>query len=202
MTVQVETFECQETAAEPIEACEEAIRLAESLGLEGQLEMTRPKSDDNQPTRSPYREMTQEEIFVYSVLCPEKVNASKYSRSPIPLRVLQVLSHAKSIGMFNTFEIWDKASQEIKDPVLVAFDKDSYAWNRKAFILARWGEELETPSVLLKRAITIVRERLTQEAEAVERQAKTIASVVQDYTDAQIMKAGAAATVSMSKPEV
>lgn len=160
--VAVETFECPEVASEPIEACEEAIRIAEELGLTGQLEMCRKREGDDRGTRCPYREMTDEELFTYKVLCPESVDASKYSASPIPLRVLQVFSHAKTIPQFKKFEIWDRVSMEIKDPVLVAFNGDRWSSSTKAFILARWGAELETFITLRQRAFDVMRKRVEQ----------------------------------------
>jgi hypothetical protein len=62
---------------------------------------------------------------------------------------------------------------QIKDPVLVATDSSYISeWNDsftsgKTWILARWGEELETFSTLLKQACEISRERLAASARGV-----------------------------------
>ena len=89
-TMQVESFECTETAHEPLEACQEAVSLMEQLGLDGQKELVTPKPDNGFAKRLPYREITAAEAFVYRVLCPDVTPLKKYARSPIPLRVLQV----------------------------------------------------------------------------------------------------------------
>ena len=44
--MKVETFECQETAAEPIEMAEEAINLIEEMGLEGQQSLVGKDKND------------------------------------------------------------------------------------------------------------------------------------------------------------
>lgn len=157
--MQVETFECTETASEPIEAGEEAIALIESLGLNGQKALIGNDDKSTRDTRSPYREMRRDEQFVYSMLCPEKVAVDEYDAAPIPLRVLQVMAHAKSLGLFKSFEIWDKESVAVKDPVLVAIDGER--WNSQAtrYILARWGEVLESWPTLLAQAFAIFNEK-------------------------------------------
>jgi hypothetical protein len=181
--MQVETFECTETAAEPIEAAEEAISLMESLGLQGQMELVKPKSGSEPARRSPYREMTAEEFFVYSTICPERIALEKYKASPIPLRVLQIASHVKSLGICKRLEVWDKVSHAVQDPVLVGIVPDaSYDWmDRQRLILARWGEVLETFSVLFKRAAVSRRESLIQQAMSISKQAEAA-------TDAELMQ--------------
>lgn len=157
--MQVETFECSETASEPIEAGEEAIALIESLGLRGQKALVGTNEKTAQDERSPYREMRRDEQFVYSMLCPEKMTADEYDAAPIPLRVLQVMAHAKSLGLFNSFQIWDKESVAVKDPVLVARVGEEWQSNAKLYILARWGEVLESWPTLLAQAIKIFNEK-------------------------------------------
>lgn len=166
--MQVETFECQETAAEPIEATEEAVRLIEELGLEGQLSLVRPRVDGAPAARCPYRQITAEEQFVYETLCPTKYDLGLYSASPIPLRVLQIAAHVKSLGIVKRLEVWDKETSLVQDPVLVGHIHDRYEYDSskiKTFILARWGEVLETFSTLKKQAIGIHRDRLLKQAE-------------------------------------
>lgn len=172
--VQVETFECSETAAEPIEASEEALALIASMGLEGQTELT-AKPEGKCASRIPYREITAEEAFVYGVLCPKQEKIEKYKASPIPLRVLQIAAHAKSLGEFEEFQVWDRESVAVKDPVLVALkkNKDRY-WEKTTFILARWGETLETFPVLLQRALDEKRRQVMQRLESVSSKAKML----------------------------
>lgn len=190
--MQVETFECQETASEPIEASEEAIGLINKLGLKGQQSLVSPNPNlPSAETRSPYRLMTAEERFVYLTLCPERTSIEEYDDGPIPLRVLQIGSHAKDIGVGNTLQVWHRAAPVVKDPVLVASDESKSSFYRgktlynsdKIWILARWGEELDTFALLMEKATAIVRERLAAEA-------KSAMHAVENMTFAQICKIG------------
>lgn len=188
--MQVETFECVETASEPIEACEEALELIATLGLEGQKELT-VKRENSRDSRMPYRQITAEELFVYGVLCPEKVPLKDYKSTPIPLRVLQIAAHASSLGTFKKLEVWDRVSVTVKDPVLVAYmTNPKWTWQEDVFILARWGETLETFSVLLKRALTVKREQVIERLECVTSKAKMLLDNIESLTTAELIKNG------------
>lgn len=183
--MQVETFECSETAAEPIEACDEAVRLMDELGLAGQKELVHPAEKTGFVSRCPYRQITADEMFVYQTLCPTATPLERYNASAIPLRVLQVAAHAKSLGMFKRLQVWDRAAAEVKDPVLVAYTGDAYDWqNNHCFILARWGEELETFATLVGRAVGAAKESLVEQADA-------LAAKVRSLTKGEIIAAGA-----------
>jgi hypothetical protein len=166
--MQVETFECQETAAEPIEASEEAIAIIRAMGLKGQEQLVSPCQRSGRETRSPYRLMTAEERFVYLTLCPERTKIEDYADGPIPLRILQIGSHAKEIGVGEMLQVWHRSVPAVKDPVLVASGEtylSSYiSSSTKFWILGRWGEELEAFSTLINRAVVVARERLIYEA--------------------------------------
>lgn len=190
----VETFECQETSAEPIEIAEEAIGLIEELGLEGQLSLVR-KADAEKPmsvaTRWPYRVMTAEEVFVYGVLCPTRTEMKSYADGPIPIRVLQIAAHAKSVRPELQLFVWHRAVPGVKDPVLVAQTHDELnSWNTGflRFILARWGEELEAFSTLMRKACSSQRERLASEAER-------LVLLVKGASDAEVIEKGPAASI-------
>lgn len=157
--MQVETFECPEVAAEPIEASEEAIRLIEELGLEGQRTLVAPDKSGRE-TRSPYREILKDELAVYMLLCPQATKLANYNASPIPLRVLQVAAHATVVIPGCRLVVWDREEAQVKDPVLVA-ETGKYEWSAdKRYILARWGEHLETFATLVKRAAAAKREQI------------------------------------------
>lgn len=154
--MQVETYECQETMDETVEATEEAIGILESLGLEGQKKLLSPDTDE--PTRCPYREIRADEIFVYERLCPQKTKLAEYDASPIPLRVLQVAAHATSLGIYHHLTVWS-AQGAIKDPVLVAHTTaDSWNTGHATHILARWGEVLDAWPILTEKAIAVWRD--------------------------------------------
>jgi hypothetical protein len=180
----VETFECTETAAEPIEATEEAVALMTDLGLDGQLQLVRHKTEQQHAARSPYRLITGEESFIYGTLCPEQVPLEQYRAGPIPLRVLQIASHVKALGICKRLEVWDKVSAVVQDPVLVGHAHDRYEYNSdkiRTFILARWGEVLETFSTLRKQALSVRREQLIQQAQSIAKQAE-------GATDEEVMR--------------
>jgi len=151
MKTQVEIFEVEEVRTETVEQSAEALQLIESLGLDGQ----RPQVVENQTAiavRFPYRLMTDEELFVYSHLCPQRTPAKNYSDEPIPLEVLKTMSYAKSLNdkRITHFEIWSAETVKVKDPILVARDGP---YGSKNYLLARWGTELLPLEVLMPDAI-------------------------------------------------
>jgi hypothetical protein len=194
--MQVETFECSEVSAEPIEACEEALAIIASLGLSGQEALT-AKQDEKPQTRCPYREITKEETFVYGVLCPEQTKLKDYKASPIPLRVLQIAAHAVSLNIFEELHVWDRASVVVKDPVLVAIRKHpTRSWERTTFILARWGETLETFSVLLQRALEMKRTQVLGRLESVTSKAKMLLDNIDSLEASELIENGPSWTPS------
>ena len=177
MAVAIESFECTETMSEPIEACEEAVGLIDTLGLAGQQQLIQ-RPDEGHATRNPYRKIRADERFVYKTLCPQENKLEAYDASPIPLRILQIASHAQSLEQFKQLYVWHQLETVEKDPVLIAATGGQYEWDRgDEFILARWGEELESFPVLLKRACDKVRHALTQQAEKL---VVTVASATDD----------------------
>jgi hypothetical protein len=152
--MEVETYECSETAAEPIEACEEAVGIITALELQGQQTLLTPTDEDESPKRVPYREATAEEAFVFGVICPQKTRLDAYDLGPIPLRVLQIAAHATNLGFYRRLEVWHTPKMAEPDPVLVGMaPAGEYDWQVKPHLLARWGEVLESWPVLVKRAI-------------------------------------------------
>jgi hypothetical protein len=199
----VETYECHETAAEPIEACEEAVSIMESLGLDGQKELLR-KDENNVTRRLPYREMTADEQFVYRLLCPVAAELKEYRSSPIPLRVLQVAAHAQQTGQFRNLVVWDRGSAAVKDPVLVGMKPSAtspnYSWNDTPFILARWGEELEAFATLLKRAIATKRDQLCVQVRSLIASAAAHEARVNAMTVEQLVAAGVDSQCTLKLP--
>lgn len=150
----VETYEATEMNGVEVEDKEECARLAQELGLSGQVSLI----NDDFGEICPYRKMTKEEAFVYGTILTGKCDVNDYKDGPIPLRVLQVYQHAKSLDMFHAFKVWYAESYEIKDPVLVARVGESMYNDRSFYLLARWGEVLEPLSVLKEFAVKKWRE--------------------------------------------
>lgn len=141
----IETFEIEESTDEMalMAADSEGIDLIKKLGLSGQDRFV----NGDTATRFPYRKMTKEEGLVYGLLCPQKTTVENYSEGIIPLRVLQVISHAGDLEFFDAMNIWHPENADIKDPVLVGSKKvktgpGEYSYNTELYILARWGDML------------------------------------------------------------
>lgn len=159
--MQVETYEVEEinsSEAATMAADAEAMELIEKLGLSGQKALSNPETC----TRQPYRLLTTLETNTCSVLFPEHTRLENYAQGPIPLRVLQVAAHAKETGLFKHLEVWHPANPYDKDPVLIGIATDPrphWDWNSVPFLLARWGDALQSWDELAEKArkIWIVR---------------------------------------------
>lgn len=150
MKTQVETYEMTDVREETPEQSAEAKALIESLGLKGQ--MHEAEAGAQVLARFPYRCMTREEEFVYTLLCPRKTSATEYAGDPMPIEVLKTIAYARTLQdkRIAYLEVWAADSVSVKDPVLVG--RPSY-YNTPIYILARWGEELLPLSVLLPDAL-------------------------------------------------
>src|SRR3990167_9273749 len=109
--MEVETYETEEaTSACKPEDMEQVKKLVDELELDGQKELLVPEQ------RFPYRKMTKQEERVYKLLCPGQSNLTSYDDSAIPLRILQVAAHAKSLSVFKKLVIWHADNADVKDP--------------------------------------------------------------------------------------
>lgn len=168
--MQVETFEVFESAEmQSPEFAEEAVRLIEELGLAGQAKLLSKREDGGTVTRNPYRQITAEEEFVYRSICPATSKPEDYASGAMPLRIMQVLAHAKSLGCFTEFEVWHPTDFTVKDPVLIGlaqdprFDAATHPWMKVRHIIARWGETLDSFATLKEQAVKSYRSRITAE---------------------------------------
>lgn len=145
--------------------------LVDRLGLDGQKAYLCPDPSlsiagiDVVPMRRvSFREMTADELLVYRALCPTASSLKEFSTEPIPLRILEVAEHAKTSGLFVDLSVWTRESQVVKDPLLVGIriPNSQREYDKRFYLLARWGEELESFSVLREKAIAFMRERTRQ----------------------------------------
>jgi hypothetical protein len=171
----VETYEVTETLADgetEDTQSEEALALIESLGLEGQQKLVSRRSVNNGDevvTRNPYRQLTSEEMAVFSTCFSSRADLTDYSLGMIPLRVLQVAAHAQTCLPENTtLEVWHPEDSTIRDPLLIGRQREGY--NTHFWLLARWGESLEDFDTL--RAIAARRLMATCKTRVVETRAK------------------------------
>lgn len=155
--MQVETYEVEEIKGEMgiMAADSEAIELAEKLGLTGQAKLANKETG----TRLPYREITMEEKNIFEACFPNKTELETYSHGIIPLRVLQVVAHCKENNLFDNYVVWHPAPGQT-DPVLIGEKKvRPEGWNfdtTATFLLARWGESLDTLDALREKAKKIL----------------------------------------------
>jgi len=174
--MEIETFECYEVAGEGHPEVEDAARqIIEDLELEGQ----KFKSVDGTIVRMPYPEITKDERFVYKALCPKVYKLEEYSRTPIPLRVLEIAKHAKTL--FTEVYIWDLEDVDLKDPVLLGQE------DGKIHLLARWGETLDSYSTMKDKAIKITRQRLCSELRKAKIAASQMLVKIENSTDHEDM---------------
>lgn len=161
MQMMIETYEAEELSMDqtPAEQDAEALKLIEELGLEGQQSLVTKKAD-GRSVRCPYPELTASEVAVYKCLYPEEIAAKAYKNGPIPVRVLQVIGHAREL--FDEVLVWGPKSFD-PDPVLVGRKgKDSA---KKYFLLARWGEALQPYHDLAAKAVVEMRQKIKTDLE-------------------------------------
>ena len=122
------------------EVTEEWKQLAESLGMQGQLNLIKPKSEgEKDKNPSPYIHMNKKAERVFAILCPEVIDYKKYDKSTIPREVLKEIALAEKEQYFEKIKIWyDDASP---DPLVVGYIKvDSYTYVKH--MIARFGDEI------------------------------------------------------------
>jgi hypothetical protein len=181
--MQVETFEQEEVASLSVEASEEAITLMEKFNLVGQLSLCNTETR----TLCPYKQLKDEEFLVYKTLCPRTSDLKDFRASTIPLRVLQIISHAKELGIFKIFRVCSAEGDE-KDPVLVAWKENVY--EGVPFILARWGEELDAWPELVKKAENLLRKKCKSKSIEMLSKIKIYSESIDTYTLSDFVKYG------------
>ena len=111
--------------------------------------------------------LTKEEAGIYGLLCPEKTSIKKedIENQEMPSRVVDFVKLVNVDERFYQYEIWHSDRYEMKDPILIGREKDpqnpTYTWYDKFYFIARWGKELDNFSVLKKKAMEILKRRIT-----------------------------------------
>ncbi len=188
--MQVETFEAisldeQDGKIVNELVSEEALALVEALGLEGQRRFTVEEEVGGEQVerRNPYREFTAEEMAVYRTVFPRVTALAAYGFSPIPLRVLQVAAHAAP--MFEKLEVWHPENVA-EDPLLVGVKgHPAREWEKRHYILARWGDVLVPFEELRDKArrilTTTMRAKLADARAQVEVMAASMEANIEQY---------------------
>jgi len=176
--MEVETYEVSELTVGNMEELDsEALKIIEESGLTGQQKLI--AGSDSEQKIVPYRQMTKEEEFVYENVLPDNESITDFSASPIPVRVLQVYQHAKSLGVFESFRVHHCYGKP--DPILTARHSET----REKHILARWGEVLVPFEELKKEAVKTHLTKLKLSYEKVLNEIKRDYDIVKDMTEEQ-----------------
>lgn len=152
--MKIETYEIEEvkgSEASTLAADGEALILIEKLGLKGQQQLL---SSDGTGTRFCYPIMTKLEALVYGTCFPMKTELTAFAVEIIPIRVLQVAAFCKDFPQTAWLEVWHPATSKV-DPVLVG-RRSHYSGDN--YLLARWGNALDSFEVLTERARKIYAE--------------------------------------------
>lgn len=168
--VQFESFLVD--SAEAPDPTEEALalELTEKLDLAGQRSLQQRTGT----AIVPFREMTNEELIVYSLLCPQRSGLREFDMDPIPLRALELIDRALALGtspidgpsvpFFKRIQIWHpKRIQD--DPLVVGCTGASDYERNRLYLIARWGACLLEWPDLVKAACTAQVARLTKPLE-------------------------------------
>lgn len=150
MAVEIYTEENQDLLTE-VDDLERWKEIVDELGLSGQDKLTK---DGKSPIPFPY--MTDAMENTYEVLCPTKTNLTEYEDGTIPLRVLDVIALCHREGYFEEIKIWH--NKKDADPIAVGTAPGGESWNKKRFVIARWGDELCSFTELQQRAVKVLKE--------------------------------------------
>jgi hypothetical protein len=121
------------------------------LGLTGQEQVVKTNKSP-----IPFLWMNQTIKSVFEELCPAKVKVEEYSKTPIPVEALSMISLSVKEGYFDKIEVW--YNDKSPDPAVIGYkynkgvsqwDKDWYA---DRYLLARWSDVKATLAELTERA--------------------------------------------------
>jgi hypothetical protein len=156
--MQVETYEIEEVKGElgTMAADSEAIELCQKLGLTGQLSLT----DEKTETRFPYPKLSAVQSTVFHALFPQETKLEEFSSGIIPLRVLQVAAFCKEQPLLKRLVIWHPEDIR-KDPILLGRTAE---YGGDYYLLARWGDALESFEKLQEKALPIIEAQMMEKA--------------------------------------
>ena len=153
----VETFYVSETVnlIHDNEALDKWNEKVVELGLEGQ---TKVIVADKSPI--PFMWMNQSIVATFEILCPTKVDITKYDKTPIPLELLEVVSLCEKEKYFSKIKVW--YNEKEKDPAIVGYvdvpdgKYDGQDWYLesygKKYLIGRWADVKASLDQLIDRA--------------------------------------------------
>lgn len=187
--MEIETYEVTEMYED---GSTEDLALVQELLLELELEGQVDLLDQTGGKQFPYRKMEAEEWEIFHLLCPNQDRVENYNGEAIPLRVLQVIHHAKSIEneagepFFDYIRVMYPANADIDDPVVYG-QNGKYDHSSQKYILARWGKTLAPLSELRKLAGDIKRSKLIAIGKKIMASAKGEIEVLEALSNLEIM---------------
>lgn len=170
--MKVETFEIFSSIDVDSDVKKEEIELIRELDLAGQKDM--------ENHTNPYRQMGKDEQFIFERVLDTRTDISKYKESPIPLHVLQIIQHARSLNIFMNFSIWHSHRSQ---PILVSLT-ETYG---KPYILARWGEELDSMEYLKGMAVSMARHKCIGKAKKMKSDIESYMNTIKQLTDEELL---------------
>ena len=118
------------------------------LGLKGQLKLV--NKEDASPI--PFPVMTDQQNKIYTCLLLQHDAVKDYNKQPIPMRVLSLIALAEKENYFKDIRIW--SDYTAPDPLVVGtVQHGENSWNSTDYVIARWGDELDSLPQLIKKAI-------------------------------------------------
>lgn len=154
MATMVETFFIEETInlIHDNEALTKWSTKIDELGLFGQKEIV---TEEKSPV--PFLWMNSVLVSTFEVLCPTKVEIEKYSKTPIPVELLEIVSLCKNEQYFDELQVW--YNEKEKDPAIIGLiylKNESSDWYRKhaanKYLIGRWADVKESLDSLINRA--------------------------------------------------
>jgi hypothetical protein len=149
--------------------------LVAELGLTGQAQVVKT---DKSPI--PFLWMNSALVKVFEELCPSKSKVEDYSKTPIPVEALSLVSLSKKEG--DKIEVW--FNEKSPDPAIVGykFTRGTSDWERnwyaEKYLLARWSDVKATLEELTTRAKNLFTLRRTNELkDSIKRQQRELEDV-------------------------
>jgi len=169
--VKVETYEIFSSIDVDEEVKKEELQLIRELDLQGQKDM--------EGFTNPYREIGKEFKFIFEKIHDIKTDISEYKTTPIPLQVLQIIHHARGLNIFKSFKVWHSHRTQ---PILVAYTDDYGA----QYILARWGETLDSIDDLKSMSANIARNKAMAKGKKIKAEIEAYMKSIEQMTDKEL----------------
>lgn len=138
-----------------------------AIALELGLTTQEKKEDNLTPILYPFLNTAM--LKQLKAVCPTSTKAENYTKSTIPLEVLQVYKYCKDNKMFDGFSVW--YNDVNPDPLLIGWkwqnenakEKD-YKWQTDMYLIARWGDCALEMTDLLQLGFNNIKKELVNKA--------------------------------------